>query len=99
MKDLRNLKVYWNTGARYTEHGQRMGAYWDGTYIHYVDVDRGLSGSVKCCAVYYRRAIQELAQLAYDKNLGERHMLDHDARNKFEQEVLENAPSNKREDD
>jgi len=95
---LINLKVYWNTGARYTEHGQRMGAYWDGKHIHYVDVDRGLSGSVLCCNVYGKYEIRELAQLAYDKRLGHRHMQDYDARNEFELETLEHAPSLKKED-
>ena len=91
---MKNQKVFWNTKRLYTEHGQRMGAYWDGTHIHYVDVDRLCNGSVKCSNVDHAYQLEERAMAAYDNNMGDRHVLlncqDRDA---FEAEVKENAPS------
>jgi len=34
--------VVWNTGRKYTEHGQRMAAKIVGNTIYVVDIDRGL---------------------------------------------------------
>jgi hypothetical protein len=93
-----NKKVYWNTGAKYTEHGQRMGAFWDGKYIHWTDIDRGLCGAVESGAVFNKHYLQEVAQFAYDHYLGKGYsQLGTEEQMKFDKEVEDNAPSNKKE--
>lgn len=99
-KSIRDEKVFWNTGCWYTEHGQRMGAYWDGTYIHYVDIDRGCNGSFRCTTVDDEYYLKQYVQLIYDRPLGHRHiLLSCDERDLFEAEVEEKAPSRKEEHD
>ena len=90
-------EVYWNTGSLYTEHGQRLGAVWDGKYIHWVDVDRGVHGSVLCSGIWGKDQLKRLAQYAYDHNLGhKRCQLEFQDRQAFEKAVVEHAPSIKR---
>lgn len=36
--------ICWNTGRLYTEHGQRMVAFWFDDRILFADFDRGISG-------------------------------------------------------
>lgn len=97
-KSLVNERVFWNTGCLYTEHGQRMGAYWDGTYIHYVDVDRMIDGSIRCSNVDGEYTLKHRAMLAYDNGLGHRHtLLSCEGRDALEAETVEKAPSLKKE--
>lgn len=93
-----NKRVFWNTGCHYTEHGQRMGAYYDGEYIHYVDVDRMCNGSVQSGYVDSEYIVKQRAMAAYDNGLGDRHIrLSYIERRAFEEETKEKAPSNKKE--
>ena len=93
-KSLVNEKFFWNTKRLYTEHGQRMGAFWDGTYIHYVDVDRGCNGSFRCSNVDSEYFLKEYVQVVYDRPIGHRHvLLDCQEREALEEETKEKAPS------
>ena len=95
-----NKRVFWNTGCWYTKHGQRMGAFWDGTYIHYVDVDRMITGSVKCSNVDSDYDLKTKVDTAYTRGLGERHiLLSLEDRDALEAETEEKAPSLKKEVD
>lgn len=97
-KSIRDQKFFWNTGRLYTEHGQRMGAYWDGTHIHYVDVDRMITGSFRCSNVDSDYLLKEYVQVVYDRPLGHRHcILPYPELHAFEDETKEKAPSLKKE--
>jgi len=91
--------VAWNNRCWYTEHGQRLAAVWDGTNIHYVDIDRMISGSVKCGNVDSEHTLKERAMAAYDNGLGDRSMDDLELRDKLEAFAKEHAPSLKAEHD
>lgn len=98
-KSLRDEKVFWNTGRTYTEHGQRMGAFWDGTHIHYVDVDRMITGSFRCSRVSSECDLKEYVQVVYDRPIGHRHtILSFEDRDALELETELKAPSLKKED-
>jgi len=98
-KSIRDERFFWNTGCMYTEHGQRMGAFWDGTHIHYVDVDRMITGSFRCSTVDNEHDLKSYVQLIYDRPLGHRHtILSFEDRDALELETELKAPSLKKED-
>lgn len=95
---MRNKRVFWNTKCLYTEHGQRMGAFWDGEWIHYVDVDRMCTGSIECPNVNSDYDLEQKVDAAYTLGIGKRYiLLDCADRDELEAETKEKAPSLKKD--
>lgn len=58
--------ITWNTGRHYTEHGQRIAAYYDpyDKIMYFVDMDRGIDGMFETEQDLF--SVKEEVMLEYD---------------------------------
>ncbi len=75
------MKTQWNTGAHYTEHGQRIIAETVDEGIIFNDIDRGISGLIPWRGRDvrdYKTEIKEVTMFCYLRN---HYMFDERSRN------------------